>query len=186
MDNALFEIKYVETKVPFYQLNDLYMYELKCEIFEYEDEIITIPDTEHGVNGEDIVEPIGAGGQLLKLQMVEENTSNALASVSLASTIIGTKSVQYVKLFNDGNYITTPQVYISKPTRGNQATGIATAYYNAVKEVSVTYKGTNHITIPNVTFTPPNRAISSQIKFGNNSLQHTISVSYTHLRAHET
>ena len=174
LDNALFEIKYVETKVPFYQLNDLYMYELKCEIFEYEDEIITIPDTEHGVNGEDIVEPIGAGGQLLKLQMVEENTSNALASVSLASTIIGTKSVQYVKLFNDGNYITTPQVYISKPTRGNQATGISTAYYNAVKEVSVTYKGTNHITIPNVTFTPPNRAISSQIKFGNNSLQHTI------------
>ena len=28
LDNALFEIKYIERKVPFYQLNDLYMYEL--------------------------------------------------------------------------------------------------------------------------------------------------------------
>lgn len=174
LDNALFEIKFVETKVPFYQLNDLYMYELKCEIFEYEDEVIAIPDTEHGVNGEDVLEPIGLGGQLLKIQMVEDNTSNALASVSLASTIIGTKSVQYVRLFNEGNYISTPEVYISKPTRGNQATGIATAYYDSVQEVSITYKGTNHITIPSVTFTPPNRAISSQIKFGNNSLHHQI------------
>jgi hypothetical protein len=173
LDNALFEIKFVETKVPFYQLNDLYMYELKCEIFEYEDEVISLPSTEHGVNGEDVIEPIGVGGQLLKLQMVQDSTSNALASVSLASTIIGTKSVQYVKLFSEGNYISTPEVYISKPTRGNQATGIATAFYNSVKQVSVTYKGTNHISIPNVTFTPPNRSISSQTKFGNNSLQHS-------------
>jgi len=40
LDNALFEIKYVEVKTPFYQLNNLYTYELRCELFEYEDEII--------------------------------------------------------------------------------------------------------------------------------------------------
>ena len=40
IDNGLFEIKYVEGKVPFYQLNNLYVYELRCEIFRYEDELI--------------------------------------------------------------------------------------------------------------------------------------------------
>ena len=40
LDNSLFEIKYVEAKAPFYQLNNLYVYELRCELFEYEDEII--------------------------------------------------------------------------------------------------------------------------------------------------
>ena len=33
LDNALFEIKYIERKVPFYQLNELFMYEFRCEIF---------------------------------------------------------------------------------------------------------------------------------------------------------
>ena len=32
LDNSLFEIKYVEGKQPFYQLNNLYVYQLKCEI----------------------------------------------------------------------------------------------------------------------------------------------------------
>ena len=31
LDNSLFEIKYVEMKAPFYQLNNLYVYELRCE-----------------------------------------------------------------------------------------------------------------------------------------------------------
>lgn len=173
LDNALFEVKYVETKVPFYQLNDLYMYELKCELFEYEDEIITLPSTERGVNGEDIISPIGAGGQLISLKMVQDSSSNALASVSLASTVVGTKSVQYIQLFNEGHYLSTPQVTISKPTRGQQATGIATASYSSVQQVSVTFGGTNYITIPTVTFSPPNRPVSNQIKFGNNSLHHS-------------
>jgi len=84
LGQRLFEVKFVEHENPFYQLGKNYVYELKCELFEYEDEVITLPDTEHGVNGEDVIEPIGLGGQLLKIQMVEDNTSNALASVSLA------------------------------------------------------------------------------------------------------
>jgi len=172
LDNALFEVKYVETKVPFYQLNDLYMYELKCELFEYEDEVVTLPSTERGVNGEDIISPIGAGGQLISLKMVQDSSSNALASVSLASTVVGTKSVQYVQLFNEGHYLSTPQVTISKPTRGKQATGIASASASSVQQVSITFGGTNYITVPRVTFSPPNRSQAAQVKFGNNSLYH--------------
>ena len=40
LGDRLFEIKYVEHEKPFYQLQKNYVYELKCELFRYEDEII--------------------------------------------------------------------------------------------------------------------------------------------------
>ena len=53
-DNAYFEIKYIERKVPFYQLNELFMYEFRCEIFGSEDEVIDLPDGLTDKNGEDV------------------------------------------------------------------------------------------------------------------------------------
>ena len=40
LGQRLFEIKFVEHEDPFYQLGKNYVYQLKCELFEYEDEII--------------------------------------------------------------------------------------------------------------------------------------------------
>jgi hypothetical protein len=40
LGQRLFEVKFVEHEVNFYQLGKLYVYELKCELFEYEDEVI--------------------------------------------------------------------------------------------------------------------------------------------------
>ena len=34
LDNTIFEIKYVEAKKPFYQLQKLYAYTLSCEVFD--------------------------------------------------------------------------------------------------------------------------------------------------------
>ena len=56
LDNTLFEIKYIERKVPFYQVNELFMYEFRCEIYQPEDEVIDLPDGLTDVNGEDIEE----------------------------------------------------------------------------------------------------------------------------------
>jgi hypothetical protein len=39
LGGRLFEIKFVEHEQPFYQLGKTYVYELKCELFEYEDEL---------------------------------------------------------------------------------------------------------------------------------------------------
>ena len=43
LDNTMFEIKYVEGKKPFYQLNNLYVYQLSCEVADLalDDEIST-------------------------------------------------------------------------------------------------------------------------------------------------
>ena len=40
LGQRLFEIKFVEHEEPFYQLGSNYVYKLKCELFEYEDEVI--------------------------------------------------------------------------------------------------------------------------------------------------
>jgi hypothetical protein len=174
LDDALFEIKYVERKVPFYQLNDLYMYELRCEIFEYEDERIDLPSNLTDVNGEEIKDGIAAGGQQVTIQFHKDTVDNALATIGYASTIFGTKSVQYIQMFDDGNYKGTPSVRVAKPKRGERATGIVTSLVNGtVEKVDITFGGNNYIQIPTIQFTPPNKPASSQIKFGNNGLEHT-------------
>ena len=40
LGQRLFEIKFVEHEEPFYQLGKNYVYQLKCELFEYEGEVI--------------------------------------------------------------------------------------------------------------------------------------------------
>ena len=40
LGQRLFEVKFVEHEKPFYQLGRNYVYELKCELFEYEDEVL--------------------------------------------------------------------------------------------------------------------------------------------------
>ncbi len=173
LDNAIFEIKYIERKVPFYQVNELFMYEFRCEIFQPEDEVVDLPDGLVDVNGEDVDEGMVTRGQVITLQMESEDTDNALATVSLASTVTGVKSVQYIKMFDDGNYLGTPNVTVHKPTGGNGASGSVTVAEGGIDAVTITNSGSNYLKVPVVNFTPPNKTTSSQIKFGNNSLAHT-------------
>ena len=52
LDNTMFEIKYVEVKKPFYQLNKLYVYQLSCEVMDLaaDDNIDTsIPEVDESV-----------------------------------------------------------------------------------------------------------------------------------------
>ena len=173
LDNAIFEIKYIERKVPFYQVNELFMYEFRCEIFEPEDEVIDLPDGLTDKNGEDVDDGIITRGNIITLQLEKDDNQNALGYVSLASTVPGVKSVQFVSLIDDGNYLGTPSVQIFKPKVGNQATGTVTIAEGGIDSVTLTTSGSNYLSVPTVTFTPPNLTTSSQIKFGNNSLHHT-------------
>ena len=173
LDNAIFEIKYIERKVPFYQVNELFMYEFRCEIFEPEDEVIDLPDGLTDRNGEDVEEGQITEGQVITLQMEQDTSQNAEAYVSLASTFAGVKSVQRVQMFHGGNYRGTPTVTIHKPNQGNRATGTVTISEGGIDSVTLTNSGANYLKVPSVTFTPPNKTTSSQIKFGNNSLHHT-------------
>lgn len=119
LDNGLFEIKYVEGKRPFYQLNNLYVYELKCELFEYEDELIST-----GI--ENVDNSVKDFGYVVSLNMVPSTAYTAVLDVGL-STSIG-KSVSFIDIINGGyGYKSVPQVKIENaPPGGVTATGTAT------------------------------------------------------------
>lgn len=125
LDESLFEIKYVEGKKPFYQLNNLYVYELRCERFEYEDEIIDVPEVDP--TGIEVNESIKDLGNVYTIQMVGTGATTAVATVGFATTNPNSKSVQYIDLINDGyGYTSAPTVSISTaPSGGLTATAVA-------------------------------------------------------------
>ena len=54
LDDRIYEIKDVEYAKPYYQLQDLYVYELYCELFQLEDEVIAtgIEEVDNNLIGE--------------------------------------------------------------------------------------------------------------------------------------
>lgn len=149
VDNALFEVKYVEVKSPFYQLNNLYTYQLKCEIFEYEDEIIDtgIQEVDHSIKD---------FGYTQTLQMVSETAQNAQITVGLSTTNINSKSVQLIDILNGGyGYKSIPTVRIDNPPLGGRtATAIATLKMlgknSTIDKILITDPGYGYVEPPNV------------------------------------
>ena len=115
LGDRLFEIKFVEHEKPFYQLQKTYVYELRCELFRYEDEVI---DT--GI--EEIDDNVQEQGYIQSLTMVGSGVT------ATAITEIVNGGVRFVTVTNRGNgYTSTPRVAISSaPSGGLTAVGIAT------------------------------------------------------------
>ena len=153
LGDKLFEIKYVEHEKPFYQLQKNYVYELRCELFRYEDEVI---DT--GI--EFIDDNISQEGYIQTLQMV------GIGSTASAIAGIVNGGVRFISVTNRGSgYKTVPSVALSSaPLGGITATGIATmldgivdlcesdASLLRVQGVTVTNPGSGYTTPPMVNF----------------------------------
>lgn len=153
LGDKLFEIKYVEHEKPFYQLQKNYVYELRCELFRYEDEVI---DT--GI--EFIDDNISQEGYIQTLQMV------GIGSTASAIAGIVSGGVRFISVTNRGSgYKTVPSVALSSaPLGGITATGIATmldgivdlcesdASLLRVQGVTVTNPGSGYTTPPMVNF----------------------------------
>jgi hypothetical protein len=123
LDNTIFEIKYVEGKKPFYQLNNLYVYELRCEVMDYEaDDVINTSINE-------VDEAVKDFGYIVKLIMVGLGATSTSANVQLASSLagVGGNSVSRIDLINDGTgYLSVPIVAISPASSGGiNATAVA-------------------------------------------------------------
>ena len=122
LGDRLFEIKYVEHEKPFYQLQKQYIYELRCELFRYEDEIIDtgvdaiddelVGDDTDGVTDEGLTSILGPS---MTLTMI------GTASTAWAYTgIVTTGGIYKVAITNrGGGYIYAPNVgFGSAPTVG--------------------------------------------------------------------
>ena len=122
LGDRLFEIKYVEHEKPFYQLQKNYIYELRCELFRYEDEVIDtgIDAIDDELVGDD-TDGTGDDGITTILGPTQTFTMIGTASTALAYTgIVTTGGIYKVAITNrGGGYIYAPNVgFGSAPTVG--------------------------------------------------------------------
>jgi hypothetical protein len=144
LGQRLFEVKFVEHEVNFYQLGKLYMYELKCELFEYEDEVI---DT----SIDEIDSQIKDEGYITTLQLI------GAGSTAFASAVLSTGYVREIFLNNDGyNYTSNPTVAITTASYGGiNATAVAItttrAGIKSIESVILTNAGAGYTIAPSIT-----------------------------------
>ena len=153
LGDRLFEIKYVEHEKPFYQLQKNYVYQLTCELFRYEDEVI---DTDIDI----IDDSIQDYGYIQTLNMVGAGVT------AEATTAIVNGGVRFVTITNRGSgYTSAPIVkFSSPPSGGTRATAVAEMIsgivdfcesdpnLSRVQKILITNPGSGYITAPQITF----------------------------------
>ena len=127
LGDRLFEIKFVEHEKPFYQLQKNYVYELRCELFRYEDEIIAtgvddIDDTILGNSSSGLSED--ELGTLVGPSQTLTLVGTGITATATATLVDG--GIRLIEITNrGGGYTSKPSVGISSaPSLGK--TGIAT------------------------------------------------------------
>ncbi len=112
LGKRLFEIKFVEHEKPFYQLKKNYVYELQCELFEYEDEVI---DTDVSA----IDSTVQTDGYIARLVLA------GIGSTATANTTLVYNAVHKIFVQDDGyGYAAAPTISIST-SPGTNATAVA-------------------------------------------------------------
>ena len=145
LGERLFEIKRVESEKPFYQLGSNYVYELSCELFEYENELIdtSIDELDNTVKEE---------GYLTNLVLV------STATTATATATIATGAISEIFLNNDGSgYTSAPTVSITPaPVGGTNASAVAItttkANVKSILRIELTNAGAGYTVAPTISF----------------------------------
>jgi len=143
LGSRLFEVKFVEHEDPFYQLGKNYVYQLKCELFEYEDEVI---DT--SIDAIDTV--VQDDGYISTLKLVGVGRTAEVAAS------IGVGYVREIFLNNDGSGFTSPPTitFSASPAFTDaRAVGILTTRANvtSIEKILMTSAGAGYATPPTIT-----------------------------------
>ena len=149
LGQRLFEIKFVEHEKPFYQLGKNYVYELRCELFELEDEVGGWDQL--STTTDEIDDALVDQGYITSLKLISIG-STATLGVTTASGYI-----RNIFLNDDGfDYDEVPTVAIgTAPAGGVNATAVAITTsingVNSVKEILLTNPGAGYTVTPTVT-----------------------------------
>ena len=143
LGQRLFEIKFVEHEDPFYQLGKNYVFQLKCELFEYEDEVIdtSIDAIDTQVQDE---------GYITTLRLV------GLGRTATATAALGQGYVSEIFLNNDGSGFTSPPTITFENSPADnpaRAIGILTTRANvtSIEKILMTSAGAGYVTPPQIT-----------------------------------
>ena len=151
LGGRLFEVKFVEHEDPFYQLGKNYVYQLKCELFEYEDEVFDTDIEEIDSQLEDL-------GYISTLQLIGVGQT---ATANAQLNPIGKGYIREIILNDDGSgYTSAPNVAISTAPTGLghvNATAVAITTQRAgifsIERIVLTNAGAGYTTSPLVTIT---------------------------------
>ena len=152
LGQRLFEIKFVEHEDPFYQLGKNYVYMLKCELFEYEDEVIDTSNYEIDTQIQD-------EGYITTINMI-----GAGRTATASAIIQGTQTSGYVRkifLNDDGSgYTSTPTISITASPTGSigdnaTAVGVLTTKggVTSLEKILLTNAGAGYTVAPTITIT---------------------------------
>ncbi len=164
LGDRLFEIKQVIHDKPFYQLQENYTYELRCELFRYENEII---DTGVSEIDDELQAIDGVDGDLF---LGRTQTLTMVGIASTATAVVGSVtngSIRLIAVTNrGGGYNAPPRVAISSAPAGG-VTGIASAIMiggiqacnknvnpslKSVQTVQMTNAGSGYTQAPSISF----------------------------------
>ena len=169
LDDRVYEIKDIEYAKPYYQLQNLYVYELYCELFRLEDEVIAtgIEDIDNNLIGEESDGQTDDG--INTIQGPTQTLTLVGSAVQAAATVaIFDGGVRQFTITNrGGGYSSVPTVVVSSaPAGGTTASGIATMIgginicnLNAnprdrsVQRVDIANSGAGYTVAPGVRFT---------------------------------
>ena len=152
LGERLFEIKHVENEQPFFQLGKNYTYELECELYQLQDDII---DT----NVAGIDERLSEEGYITTVNLAGIG-STAKASVD---TFALSGALQKITLNDDGSgYTTVPNITVAASPAGvstslGQVVGFITSKGNlaAIDYVAITNPGFAYVEPPTIGFGTP-------------------------------
>ena len=150
LGQRLFEVKFIEHEDPFYQLGKNYVYQLKCELFEYEDEVI---DTSIDI----IDTQVQDEGYITTLNLVGSGRTATATAVINGSVNSG--YVNKIFLNNDGSgYTSVPNIGITTSPTGNEGDNAEVVGFlttkggvTSVEKILITKAGAGYTVAPTIT-----------------------------------
>lgn len=127
LSDSLMEIKFVENRKPFYQLQKNYVYELRCEVYEMDDSEINtgIADVD------ELVKDFGFNASLVL---------SGIGSTAVAYTSLVDGAIYKVDIINGGyGFTSTPKIIVSDPISGTTAkvSGVMTSSRSLLNKLSL-------------------------------------------------
>ena len=116
LDDRVYEIKDIEYAKPYYQLQDLYIYELYCELFRYEDEVIAtgIDEIDNNLVGDDSDGLTDDGINTIQGVTQTLTLVGTGATATAITGIVTSGGVRLITITNRGSgYIGIPTVGVS-------------------------------------------------------------------------
>ena len=152
LGERLFEVKYVEHEDPFYQLGKNYVYQLKCELFEYENEVI---DTSLDI----IDTQVQDEGFITTLNLV--GTGRTATATAQISGTVNSGYIREIFLNNDGaGYTSVPNIGITSSPTGQvgdnaEAVGFLTTKggVTSLEKILLVSAGAGYTVAPTITIT---------------------------------